>query len=294
MMKHVLDEYRRSLKMVEAEELFDLILYRPLAFGLVKAIHTLPITPNHVTVASLLFGCAAAIAFGSATAEALIWAAGLYAFANVLDCTDGQLARLQSSGTLLGRLVDGTVDYFVSIAIFLGIGVGWASGVYGGWWLIVAAGLSSSVHAFFFDRHQGEFIAIVRGNHIASSRTGLTTAVNDGETESQHRGHCVRFFLALYSAYHRMLDRPEIVQRATDAVSYRQIQLPMIRWWSVLGPTTNRTLLIACALIGRIDLFVWVIVVAGNAWMISCLLRQGRIDRSLQTGSAQRVVVEKL
>jgi hypothetical protein len=56
----------------------------------------------------------------------------------------------------------------------------------------------------------------------------------------------------------------------------------MIRLWSFLGPTTNRTLLIVCALIGRIDLYLWIIVVAGNLWLAVCSIVQGRIHRKTE------------
>ncbi|MBI3765873.1 MAG: CDP-alcohol phosphatidyltransferase family protein, partial [Ignavibacteriales bacterium] len=123
----IVEEYKRSLKMPEAEEVFDLLFYRPVAFILVKMIYRLPITPNQVTGFSLVAGLIAALFFSMSTAAAIVMGALWYALANILDCADGQLARLQHSGTLLGRVVDGVIDYISSVAIFLGIGIGLAS-----------------------------------------------------------------------------------------------------------------------------------------------------------------------
>ena len=122
-MQALLDEYRRSLKMPAAEERLDLLFYRPVAFVFVKAIYRLPITPNAVTGLSLIAGLISAWEF---SVGGLVAAAAWYAAANILDCSDGQLARLQKSGTPLGRLVDGIADYISSVAIFLGIGFGLA------------------------------------------------------------------------------------------------------------------------------------------------------------------------
>ena len=47
--------------MGEAEEILDLIFYRPLALGFVKLIYRLPVTPNQVTYLSLLAGLASYI-----------------------------------------------------------------------------------------------------------------------------------------------------------------------------------------------------------------------------------------
>ncbi|HEX9006732.1 MAG TPA: CDP-alcohol phosphatidyltransferase family protein, partial [Bacteroidota bacterium] len=80
--------------MAEAEELLDLIFYRPIAFVFVKLIYRLPITPNQVTFLSLLAGFAAAWCFLPGTPEGFVWAGIWYAVANTLDCGDGMLARL--------------------------------------------------------------------------------------------------------------------------------------------------------------------------------------------------------
>ena len=94
----LVDDYRRSLKLPEAEELLDLAFYRPLAYAFVRAVYRTPITPNQVTLLSLAGGLAAAWCFTAGVGPALAWGALWYALANILDCADGQLARLQGSG----------------------------------------------------------------------------------------------------------------------------------------------------------------------------------------------------
>ncbi|HMD13820.1 MAG TPA: CDP-alcohol phosphatidyltransferase family protein, partial [Bacteroidota bacterium] len=158
----LIDEYKRSLKMPEAEEVFDLLLYRPVAFLFVKAVYCSPITPNQVTFLSMVAGLVAAWFFSTGSAAFFYWAALFYAVANILDCSDGQLARLQNSGTLMGRVVDGVADYISSVAIFLSLGIGFARNADPQWLLVIGAGLSSALHAFFFDHYQSEFMSIVR------------------------------------------------------------------------------------------------------------------------------------
>src|SRR5271169_1636711 len=129
----LIDEYKRSLKMPEAEEVFDLLLYRPVAFLFVKAAYCSPITPNQVTFLSMVAGLVAAWFFSTGSA------ALFYAVANILDCSDGQLARLQNSGTLMGRVVDGVADYISSVAIFLSLGIGFARNADPQWLLVIGA-----------------------------------------------------------------------------------------------------------------------------------------------------------
>jgi phosphatidylglycerophosphate synthase len=277
------ETYRRSLKMPEAEEVFDLVFYRPAAFLVVKVLILLPITPNQVTMLSLIAGLVAAWHLSVATGTALILAAVWYCAANILDCSDGQLARLQKSGTPLGRVVDGVADYISSVAIFLGIGIGLSATGTAAWGLVIAAGVSSALHAILFDRYQGEFISTVRGE-----TTALGDEVNRYENEvagvaatGKNPGRA--FILRLYLRYLKVQQQISArTERTFDPETYRRENLTMIRLWSFLGPTTNRTLLIACALAGRVDVFLWTVVTAGNAWTILCYLLQKRIQSKLR------------
>ena len=49
-------EFKKSLKMTEVEEFFDLFFYRPLAFILVKSVYRTNITPNQLTIAAICMG----------------------------------------------------------------------------------------------------------------------------------------------------------------------------------------------------------------------------------------------
>lgn len=270
--------------MPEAEEVFDLLFYRPIAFFLVKSIYGFPITPNQVTGFSLVAGLIAALFFSMGTATAIVMGALWYAFANILDCADGQLARLQQSGTLLGRVVDGVIDYISSVAIFLGIGVGLASAGYSQWLPVIGAGLSSALHAMFFDHYQGEFISTVRseGNFLEREIEQFSREIQ--RMTAEKRDGLKIAALRIYLKYLKLQQRSNTKQndRAFDPIAYRRENTLMIRMWSVLGPTTNRTLLIVCACLGRIDLFLWIVMIAGNALLVLSYLLQRKIHRRLE------------
>ena len=44
----------------------------------------------------------------------------------ILDCSDGQLARLKKNGSSMGRLLDGIADYIVVTAVYIGIAIGYS------------------------------------------------------------------------------------------------------------------------------------------------------------------------
>ena len=76
------------------------------------------VTPNQVTVASILasFGCALAFAFGYFLSGSI-----LLFCSHVLDCTDGNLARATSKFSPIGKWLDMAGDRISEAAIFFGI-----------------------------------------------------------------------------------------------------------------------------------------------------------------------------
>lgn len=100
-----ISQFNSSLKSIEVEEVFDLIIYRPLAFLFVKMIYRTNLTPNQLTFASMIFGIWAGVAIAFNSKTAFIIAALSILLYDVLDCSDGQLARLKHNGTHLGRIL---------------------------------------------------------------------------------------------------------------------------------------------------------------------------------------------
>ena len=111
-------DYRRSLKLPEAEELLDLAFYRPIAYALVKAVYRTPITPNQVTVVGLglTFLAAGLVAFGH-----LRWAGVVLIFAGTCDILDGALARSTHASYPYGAFLDSTLDRYSEGAVYLGL-----------------------------------------------------------------------------------------------------------------------------------------------------------------------------
>src|SRR6185295_5546693 len=96
-------EYKKSLKMVEVEEYFDLFFYRPLAFLLVKTVYRTNITPNQITIAAIVIGLLSGVVYAQGT-NYWLWGAILFALYNITDCSDGMLARIKKNGTHAGRV----------------------------------------------------------------------------------------------------------------------------------------------------------------------------------------------
>lgn len=282
----LLQEYKKSLKLQEAEEILDLVLYRPIAFGFVKLIHRLPITPNQVTFLSFLCNLTAAYYFSLGIGEFFPLAALWFAIGNVLDCSDGQLARIQQSGTPLGRLVDGVLDYISTVSIFVALGIGLTrfTGDASVWYLVVAGGFASAVHAMLFDQYQQQFISAVREEKNFLNRETKKIQAEFNALLERKQQPLRRLFLRIYLKYMMIQERSQVKQES-------QVQLPaslymeqckgLMRGWTLLGSTTNRSLLMLCGVLQDPALFLWIVLIPGNIWLGVMMFWQKRVYRRL-------------
>ena len=159
---------RATFKPRDVEEPVDYWVNRPLASLLVKVLAPLPITPNQVTVLSGIVGSFSGIVIGTAPLHGSwqVPVGGLILYCSVLlDCADGQLARLRGTSSMLGRFLDGVVDAVPIAAAFFGFAVllyrsgysFWAINVFG--W---AAGYSFKWQVHSYDHAKNIYLANTR------------------------------------------------------------------------------------------------------------------------------------
>lgn len=97
---------------------------RPLGRLFSRALVWTPVTPNQVTVASMLIGVAGAALAALGGRWWLTAGAFLYWFGMVVDCVDGDLARVRIEGSRAGQWLDTIADDVSTAAITLGFGLG--------------------------------------------------------------------------------------------------------------------------------------------------------------------------
>jgi len=280
----ILEQYRQSLKATETEEVLDLFIYRPLAFLFVKAVYYTSLTPNQTSLFAMLVGVAAGVFFGFGQHPYLILGGVLYFVCNVLDCADGQIARLKGTGTKTGRIIDGCIDYVVSTAIFVGIGIALKDQ----WILTVAAGFSSAVQSFLFDFYRNKYLEIVYGKFLS-----LEAEIEEFKEEQRRiegiRGKGIdRFLIWIYLIYCGLqlkLQRNnkgnfssghvESKEEATSiADKYARKNKILIRMWSFAGSTTHITVCILVAFMNNLEVFLWICAIPLNVLIVVLYLWQ--------------------
>ena len=128
----------------ELEDPLNLFVYHPLAARLARLLVPTGVSPNAVSLLSLVALCAATWAFIEVDwpLNALVGLGFLLAW-HVVDGADGDLARMTGRASPTGELVDGFCDYVGNIIMYVAFAFllddtlgGWA------WALAAAAGLS--------------------------------------------------------------------------------------------------------------------------------------------------------
>lgn len=125
------EDYKKTLKSTEIDAWLTTRVTRPAAYLFVLVFKKLGFTPNAVTILSLIVGCLSAVFFyhgsfyfeGTTGLEYNLIGVALLYLAIILDCADGQLARLTKQYSLIGRFLDGSGEMvwflFIYTAIFL-------------------------------------------------------------------------------------------------------------------------------------------------------------------------------
>lgn len=293
-------------KVAVTDELLDAYVNRPLAQYVVRAVHRTSVTPNQLTLMSALFGTAAGVCFALPDRFALLAGALCLFLCMVFDCSDGQLARARGGGSVVGRIYDGYADYWVAICLHYGILTGLAhvhievqGHVFGGFdrfLLVLVAGISMAVNAGRFDFYKQRYLA-----HTGAAREPESPEMFRKEADksgSLLEKAALRFF-AYYVA---TIQKGEGFQASVEAARftasdperarrYAQENGPLVRLWSLSGPTMHNAAMCATACLAPFapqafaGYCVFAIVVV-NAYTFILWILQRRVLRREQVAAA--------
>lgn len=113
--------YAASVKSDLSDELVNTYFVRPLAGFAVRLLFNSRITPNQLTLAAICAGCGAAFFYLEGDATRNVLGGMMILLKDILDSADGQLARARSQFSRLGRFLDSIGDLFVNLIVFAAI-----------------------------------------------------------------------------------------------------------------------------------------------------------------------------
>jgi len=131
----IVEAYRRTRK--PKDLLWNRYVARPLAAVLLVPLERTAVTPNQVTLATLVvFALAAGLMALRPGWPALIGSVAVLELAYVLDCVDGQLARLRGTSTPIGAHLDFLMDELKAFLLVAAVGVRLWRADGSAWWLL--------------------------------------------------------------------------------------------------------------------------------------------------------------
>jgi hypothetical protein len=275
------NEYKASLKSFDVEEILDLLIYRPLSFLFVKLIYPTNLTPNQISVISMFFGLGSGMLFYFGEYQFII-AGGISIFiSNVLDCADGQLARLKKNGTKVGRIIDGFIDYVTGASIFFGMGFALhhiTGNALFSWGLATLGGFSRVMQNMFFDYYRNMYLQYVY-NKVNDVNDEITEFTEEKERLKTVKGKFTdKMLVNIYLKYCNLQkNSTKHVELDVTPDVYKQKNKLMLRLWSWIGSTTHLTLTIIFCFVNRLDIYLLVTIIAGNIIFLILLLVQKSI-----------------
>jgi phosphatidylglycerophosphate synthase len=119
---------------------------------LVRPLVRTPVTPNQLTVFTLMVALAGAALLATGGTTLMNWGAGIFVLARFLDHFDGELARQKNMKSRLGYYLDYVSGGISYAALFFGIGWGLKAGALGPWAIVLGAiGAAVAIVSMFFN-----------------------------------------------------------------------------------------------------------------------------------------------
>jgi phosphatidylglycerophosphate synthase len=274
-------EFKQSLKYPLAEEVVDLLFFRPVAFLFVKLFLPLPITPNQVSLIAMGAGITAGFLLAGGDRRHFLLGAACYGLANILDCCDGMIARIKKNGTLTGRIVDGCVDYVIGIAVYGGFAIGLTKAVQSNsihlpclaWILVLAAAISFTAHAVFSDKYRNAYINRMRRPEDSDENESRKFQDELQRLEG-NKGHTAdKILIRIYLRYLQLQSgKSPLKQHRSSGARPQSISSTKVILWNFIGPSTHVFFFVLCAcLFNPVLFFIFVIGIA-NLWMLILFL----------------------
>lgn len=284
----------------EVEEWVDLHFFRPIGVRIARALRPTRVSPDQVTLWSLIIGLAAGHCFVYANPWINALGFVLFILSDLFDSADGQLARLRGTSTRFGRILDGLsdnarfVNLYVHVVVRLAHHDGWSVWLALG--LAVVAGASHSWQSAGIDCIRHAYLELAGGGASELELPEDLAVPNDGGRRQRFLG---RLGAAAYRAYVRRQtwlcpSTVRLVRRVRELeaaggttgvtelrATYRARQRGVVRQCAWLGQNIRFPLVAVPGVLGAIAYFLWLTVIPLNAILAAILVTHERRARAM-------------
>ena len=160
-----------DLSVNELIEPVNRYFHNSIAAQIVNILKNTWVTPDQVTYISIFIGLISAYIFSLGTPWSFFLAGILLELVLILDCVDGQLARVKKCASDWGRLLDGIAGYIIYLAVLGGIMIG--LGKY--YIALILFGVVTILRGIAYDYCKLTFITIIQKGYDGSDKEILDT-----------------------------------------------------------------------------------------------------------------------
>lgn len=276
------EEYKSSLKKIEAEEFLDILFFRPLGFIIVKIFYGLPLTPNHYSLMAFICGLISAVFFflNRSPMDQTYGALFFLLFA-ILDCCDGMQARLKKNGSPLGRVIDGLVDWSINAVVYLALVFGALKDAqYLQAFLFFFAGATKAINSGVYDNQLMEYLSFSEG------KTNYTNDEID-QIQNELKKDLPAFDRFAWSAYLFLLnqqkkkkdkDPKSLIMAKAQPEIYCRYNLLSLKLWSLVGPAVHIAIFIIAFLFHTPSILFIYCALFGVGWYLAMNIYQSSIN----------------
>lgn len=276
---HVLPPLRSVLKSNDVEDPVNRWVHRTLAYLFVRLIYRTPITPNMITFSTIIFGLVAGSAMIWGTPTAMVVGGVCLWSAAILDGADGILARAKNLHSEFGRALDGAADSLVAVftvfPAFYHVWVTYHNPYHLA--LMAPALLLTVMHLAIYDFY--------KESYLRATRRGEGSEGNDADhieqtvKNAQEKGPIIRMAMRWILVPHlqrqkavinwlnpdawRLSQRLRSDERTAEI--YREENLWPMRLWAVISLAPHSYLMAICAMMDRLDVYLYIRVFGMNA-----------------------------
>jgi hypothetical protein len=297
-----------TYKARDVEETIDIYFYRPVGYVLSLGCRALGISPNAVTIVSILIGVAGGHLLYYRDAALNAWGMAMWVAADTLDSVDGQLARMTGHKSRFGRILDGLGGNIIFLSIY-GHLFARLVATTDVWWpllflLVIAGGFSHSVQSALADYYRNAYIKFVVDP--AKSELDESAEIRKELNATSFREHPVKkFMLRVYlnytveqEAFSRNFQR--LRRRADEefgsdipawfADRYRELNKPLMKYYAILTTNIRMIILGACVIGDLVPVYFAIEIVGINIVMVLVTMVQERRSAGLLREIDQHLV----
>lgn len=275
-------EYKQSTKEFRLEEPFDFLIYRPIAYIVVKTTYFLPLTPNHFSLLALVSALIGAYFMTLGEPWAFAIAGSCIITFSVFDCCDGMLARMKKNGPKWGVQIDMFVDLISNIALYLCLFIGLRkqSYPYPIEYFSILCALSILLHASIYHYFKKQYQYYTDNNPVGRQRE-LDYYRREFELLKKEPGHhfekmLLKLFL-IFSKAQKNDDKAAVY----DVERYSQYNISILPMWAMIAGSSHLTFLALALLINEMPIYLYFALVVSNLWLILVYIIQNSVNSSI-------------